>query len=106
MWRVGELDEGQPVPGVIGIQQVAKVIAKLDDFNGFNSDGTIDGLLFPASNDFQGSIKACLSAISKAKGLRQEAHLLFLYAATTTRYAYPLTSGGDLAWTRGAAARR
>ena len=27
--RLGELDEGQPVPGVIGIQQVAKFIAKL-----------------------------------------------------------------------------
>ena len=78
---------------------------KVDDFNGFNSDGTIDGLLFPASNDFRGSIKACLSAISKAKGLQHEAHLLFLYTLTTTRYAYPLTSGGDLAWTRGAAAR-
>ena len=29
---------------------------------------------------------------------------MFLYAATTTRYSHPLTSGGDLAWTRGAAA--
>jgi hypothetical protein len=77
-----------------------------EDKPGFNWPAGRDGLLFPASNDFQGSIKACLSAISKAKGLRQEAHLLFLYAATTTRYAYPLTSGGDLAWTRGAAARR
>jgi len=77
--RLGELDEGQPVPGVIGIQQVAKVIAKLDDFNGINSDGTIDSLLFPPS------IKPCLSVISKDKGLRQEAHFLFLYAATTTR---------------------
>ena len=83
--RLGELDEGQPVPGVIGIQQVAKVIAKLDDFNGINSDGTIDGLLSPPSNDLQGSIKSCLSVISKAKGLQQEAHFLFLYAATTTR---------------------
>ena len=27
--RLGELDQGQPAPSVIGIQQVAKVIAKL-----------------------------------------------------------------------------
>jgi hypothetical protein len=27
--RLGQLDEGQPMPSVIGIQQVAKVIAKL-----------------------------------------------------------------------------
>ena len=47
MRRLGELDEGQPVPSVIGIQQVAKVIAKLDDFNGFNSDGTVDGTAQP-----------------------------------------------------------
>jgi len=50
--RLGELDEGRPVPGVIGIQQVAKVIAKLDDLNGINSNGATDGLLFPPSNDF------------------------------------------------------
>ena len=36
--RLGELDEGQPVSGVIGIQQVAKVIAKLMTSTGFNSE--------------------------------------------------------------------
>ena len=51
------------MPGVIGIRQVAKLIRKVDDFNGFNRDGTINGLLFAASNDFHGSIKACLSVI-------------------------------------------
>ena len=94
------------MPNLIGIQQVAKVICKVDDVNGFNGGGTIDGLLFPESNHFQDGIKTCLSVISKPKGLQQETDLLFLYAAATTRYAYPLTSGGDLAWTTGAAARR
>jgi hypothetical protein len=59
--RLGELDEGQPVPGVIGIQQVAKVIAKLDDFNGINSDGTIDGLRLRRAMIFRAaSSLACL----------------------------------------------
>ena len=98
--HLGELDEGQPVPNLIGIQQVAKVIAK-----SMTSTTSIDGLLFPAGNHFQDGIKACLSVISKAKGLKQETDLLFLYAATMTRYAYLLTSGGDLGWTRSAAAR-
>jgi len=49
------------VPGVIGIQQVAKVIAKLDDFNGINSDGTIDGLRLRRAMIFRAaSSLACL----------------------------------------------
>ena len=78
---------------VIGIQQVAKAIAKLMTSTASTALARQTAFCFWRAMIFTGCIKACLSVISKTNGLQQEAHLLFLYAATTTRYAYPLTSG-------------
>ncbi|MGZ5096249.1 MAG: SMP-30/gluconolactonase/LRE family protein [Burkholderiales bacterium] len=37
---------------IVVIDKTGKVIAKLGDFNGFNKDGVVQGLLFPASLAF------------------------------------------------------
>ena len=60
----------------------------------------------PIAKDFSGQHQGLLVGDSKAKELQQEAQLLFLYAAATTRYAYRRHLGGDLGWTSGAVARR